>query len=195
MVVRTFSAVGAFAALSLAIILLMVSYKQPALMPTQPRYFTAPAAYQSQTSYSQGMPPSTITKSSSTEDPGVRHSRLKLIWGLIGEVWGWIVLAAIVFGGLSPRLRDFARRLTGGRIGSLSPYVILLSVLLAVLNGPITYYNDYVIEHQFGLSNQNFWSWLGDSAKSLGVGIVISLIVFNLVYWLVRRSPRRWWPC
>lgn len=127
------------------------------------------------------------------EDPGVRHARLQLIWGLIGEVWGWLVLAAIVFGGFSPRLRDLAYRLTGRRLGTLSPYIVLLSVLLAMLSAPVDFYRGYVIEHEFGLSNQDFWAWASDYAKGLGVAVVSGLITFNLVYWIVRKSPRRWW--
>ncbi|MBI4318244.1 MAG: M48 family metallopeptidase [Chloroflexi bacterium] len=127
------------------------------------------------------------------EDPGVRHTRLQLIWGLLGQLWSWIVLAAIVFGGLSPRLREAARHLTGGWLGTLGPYVVLLTALQWLFGAPVSFYRGYLIEHEFGLSNQDFWAWLGDAAKGLGVRIAISLVIVHLVYLIVRKSPRRWW--
>ncbi|MCL5263855.1 MAG: M48 family metallopeptidase [Chloroflexi bacterium] len=193
------------AALSAMAFLLLSFAPHQAVFPSQQRYAAGSEPYHSltenPTSSDNAQSRSTVASAQSTvkpglpgaDDPGVRHSRLQLIWGLVGAIWQWIVLAAIVFGGLSPRLRDLARRLSGGRLGSLTPYVILLTVLLAVFGAPIAFYREYIIEHEFGLSNQDVWSWLGDSAKGLGVGIVTSLIIFNLIYFLVRRSPRRWW--
>jgi Zn-dependent protease with chaperone function len=50
-----------------------------------------------------------------------------------------------------------------------------------------------VVEHQFGLSNQTFAKWATDSLIAFGVSTVIGfLLVFGL-YWLLARSPRRWW--
>lgn len=128
-----------------------------------------------------------------TEDPGVRHSRLQLIWGLVGQIWGWAVLAVLLLAGWSPRLRDVAARWTGNRIGSLIPYVVLLSALLTLLGLPIAYYRGFVIEHEFGLSNQTFWAWLEDLSKGFALNLIGSVILFSLVYLFVSRFPRRWW--
>ncbi len=35
--------------------------------------------------------------------------------------------------------------------------------------------------------------WFGDWGKSLGIGAALGVIVAWIFYWVVRRSPRRWW--
>ncbi|MFL5402178.1 MAG: M48 family metallopeptidase, partial [Gemmatimonadales bacterium] len=57
----------------------------------------------------------------------------------------------------------------------------------------LAYYEGFVREHAYGLSNQSGNKWLGDWIK----GTVLSGFGLALVLWipylLLRRSPRRWW--
>jgi STE24 endopeptidase len=131
--------------------------------------------------------------SAAVEDPGVRHSRMQLVWSLVEQFWGWAVLLAILITGLSPRLSRGAARLASGRLGSLLPYVILLNVILTLVDLPIAYYRGFVIEHDFGLSNQTPWTWMADFGKSFAITLLGNLLLFALVYLFIRRSPRRWW--
>jgi len=57
----------------------------------------------------------------------------------------------------------------------------------------LSYYTGFVREHAYGLSNQTFNKWIGDSLKSLGVGIVFGVLLLWVPYLLLKRSPRRWW--
>ncbi|MBV9693062.1 MAG: M48 family metalloprotease, partial [Alphaproteobacteria bacterium] len=58
---------------------------------------------------------------------------------------------------------------------------------------PMTVYEDFIREHQYGLSNQNFLQWLGD----LGILFLVTLAAFTLigtiVYAAIRASRRFWW--
>ena len=45
----------------------------------------------------------------------------------------------------------------------------------------------------FGLSTQSLGPWLGDVAKSAGIGAFFAALGGALVIWLVRRFPERWW--
>jgi Zn-dependent protease with chaperone function len=44
-----------------------------------------------------------------------------------------------------------------------------------------------------GLSTQSLGPWLGDVAKSAGIGAVFAALGGALVIWLIRRFPTRWW--
>lgn len=127
------------------------------------------------------------------DDPKVRHSRTQLAWSLVATVWGWIVLAAILFSGLSPRLRQLATDLTGNRLGNVVPYLALLTIITAILSLPLDYYRGFVIEHEFGLSNQTPWSWLADTGKWLALTLIAGVALVWPVYALIRRSPKHWW--
>lgn len=45
----------------------------------------------------------------------------------------------------------------------------------------------------FGLSTQSLGPWLGDVAKSAGIGAFFAALGGALVIWLIRRLPARWW--
>jgi len=44
-----------------------------------------------------------------------------------------------------------------------------------------------------GLSTQSLGPWLGDVAKSAGIGALFAALGGALVLWLIRRFPARWW--
>jgi STE24 endopeptidase len=45
----------------------------------------------------------------------------------------------------------------------------------------------------FGLSTQDWGGWLGDAAKSAGIGAVFAALGGALLMGLIRRFPRSWW--
>ncbi len=45
----------------------------------------------------------------------------------------------------------------------------------------------------FGLSTQSLGAWLGDVAKSAGIGAFFAALGGALVLWLIRRFPKHWW--
>jgi Zn-dependent protease with chaperone function len=116
-----------------------------------------------------------------------------IIWA-VEQVLGFAIPAALLFSGLSARMRSAARRLARGRrYPTLVIYLALLSVLLFAADLPMSYYVGYVREHAYGLSDQRLGKWLGDQLKGLGLGIVIGALTLWIPYTLLARSPRRWW--
>ena len=47
-----------------------------------------------------------------------------------------------------------------------------MSPLVTVATLPLTLYEGFFREHAYGLSNQNFWQWLGD----FGIGFAVTLV-------------------
>jgi Zn-dependent protease with chaperone function len=100
----------------------------------------------------------------------------------------------LLFTGLSARLRSLAAGLAHGRFyPTLLIYFVLLSLLLFLVELPLAYYVGFVREHAYGLSTQRFGKWLGDALKGLGVGLLVGALVLWVPYWLLARSPQRWW--
>ena len=109
----------------------------------------------------------------------------------------YLILASLVvlFSGLAAKLRDIAHNLGGRRWVRVLAFLLLYSLLLFVATFPVEWYNGFVIEHRFGLSNQTFVGWLGDQAKAamLSLFFLGVLPLLWLVYALLARSPRWWW--
>jgi STE24 endopeptidase len=93
---------------------------------------------------------------------------------------------------LSARMRDLARRVTGLRWLQSFFYWIEFSIFLAVLTFPLTLYEDFVREHKYGLSNQNFTSWFRDQLVELLVLIVLGGMAFVILMSIVRKFPHTW---
>lgn len=108
-------------------------------------------------------------------------------------VWGLAVPALFLFGGFSARLRNLAHRIGRRWYFVIGCYFIMLVLLNYGLSWPLGYYLGFVRLHAYGLSEQSFGKWFGDSLKELGMLIVLGTMVLWLPYWLLKKSPRRWW--
>src|SRR6185295_1230682 len=109
----------------------------------------------------------------------------------------YLVLAGllVLFSGLASKLRDIAHNLGRRRWVRVLVFLTLYSALLSAVTFPVEWFDGFVIEHRFGLSNQTFVAWLGDQGKAamLSLFFLGVLPVLWLVYTLLARSPRWWW--
>lgn len=122
-----------------------------------------------------------------------RYSSLRLIWEVVAEVFSWIVLLTVAFTGLSALLLKLASKVTNRKAIHFIVYLFLLFLVVGIVSFPVTYYQSFALEHQFGFSNQTFGQWLGDQLKEFPVMLIAMAILFGFFYFLVRRFPRRWW--
>jgi STE24 endopeptidase len=115
-----------------------------------------------------------------------------VMWG-IGTALSLLIPAVLLFTGFSARLRTVAFGLGRRWYWSLALYALLFTVTTAVLSLPFSYYEGYVRQHAYGLSNQTLEKWAGDWLKGVALGAVGLALVLWIPYLLLRRSPRRWW--
>ena len=126
-------------------------------------------------------------------DAAVSRYRSGIALWVLGFLWGLAVPAAILLTGFSSRLAAIARRIGRNWFFTIAAYLGLFSLLMFVVNLPLSFYEEYVREHAYGLSNQSLGKWAGDSIKNLVVGWVIGALLIWMPYLLLRKSPRRWW--
>ncbi|MDR3390024.1 MAG: M48 family metallopeptidase [Rudaea sp.] len=112
------------------------------------------------------------------------------LWGF---AYGLGVAALLLWGGISRRLRDLARRLSPRPWLYTWAYAVLFVLVFFVLNLPWSIYADFVREHQYGLATQDFGGWFGDAAKGLMVSAIVLPLVLVAIYAAVRRAGARWW--
>jgi STE24 endopeptidase len=113
------------------------------------------------------------------------------------QLWNfllWLAIAAVLLsGGRSARIRDWAQRV--GRVSFLRDaiYGACFSVATFVLGLPLTVYQGFIREHQYGMATQTFGPWFGEQLIGLGVGTVIAALAAGLLYAAIRRAGERWW--
>ncbi|MFC4763188.1 M48 family metallopeptidase [Dyella koreensis] len=113
-----------------------------------------------------------------------------MLWDLLWALGvAWLLLGTR----LSVRVRDRVERLTRFRWLQTMIYAVPYLVLTTVLTLPLTFYEGYVREHQYGLSNQDVGQWLGDQAKSLMVTLIFGTVLLAMIYAVIRKAGRTWW--
>jgi STE24 endopeptidase len=107
-------------------------------------------------------------------------------------VYGAAVFLMLLETKLSARMRDWVERWTSKGPLQWLFYAVEFIVIASVFTFPLTVYEGFWREHQYGLSNQNFASWSRDQLVGLLVGIVMGGVAAMAFLAVVRRFPRTW---
>ncbi|HKG33933.1 MAG TPA: M48 family metallopeptidase [Gemmatimonadales bacterium] len=123
----------------------------------------------------------------------VRYYRSGNVLWAVGTGLSLLLPALLLYTGWSARMRSTAVRLGRSWLASLMVYALLFTAISAILGLPLAYYEGFVRQHAYGLSNQSLSKWAGDWLKGVGLsGLGLALVLW-IPYLLLRRSPRRWW--
>jgi len=118
--------------------------------------------------------------------------RIRFRLDLLGFVYGLVVLWMILRWRLSALYRDWAERVSQRRFLQSAIFSPLLLLTIAVFTLPLDVYGE-VVEKNYGISIQGWASWSWDWIKEQLIVLVVGTILIWLLYFAVRRSPRRWW--
>ncbi len=111
-------------------------------------------------------------------------------------LWNFLLGAAIsIFllqSRISARLRDFAEKKTRFKSLQVVLYAIPYLLIGAVLSFPLTVYQQFYREHQYGLATQTFGPWFGEQLIGLAVGLIGGTLLLIGLYAVFCRAPRTW---
>jgi len=184
--------IALFAALAFAFML------RPSALQAQREPAAAPSA-QTQTA-----PPSTValtppaknvtayTLSPELYQKTQRLEKIKILFATLSPIYGLIVLWLFLRWKLGPKYRDWAEKASGKLFLQVLIFAPLFVLTSDVLSVPLGIYVQHV-ERQYGLSIQGWGSWAWDWAKGELVNVIIGIVLIAILYWVLRKSPRRWW--
>jgi STE24 endopeptidase len=153
---------------------MMMMAAQPAMQQeTQPRV----------TAYT--LPPDLHKKA---RDLSVIHFR----FAIISFIYGVIVLWLILRWKLAPKYRNWAESASSNRFVQALLFAPLLVLTIDVLSLPSGIYDNW-IDRKYGISVQGWGSWTWDWAKNEFISVILGIILVFILYWVIRKSPRRWW--
>jgi len=111
-----------------------------------------------------------------------------LLWALlVAAVVTWLIVRS----GLLDRLDGkFAERRRNVKAFVISFVYFLVSTVLAL---PWTLYGDYFREKSYGRTSQPLGDYLGQLGLITVITAVFGAIFMLGVYWLIRRTGKRWW--
>lgn len=149
-----------------------------AALPQDPQ--AATAAYMARIS------PATKARSDAYFEGGYWLQLVNFVAGLAGAA---LLLSSRVLQGFRAMLE---RRIRNAWFLNASTATLFI-LLFYVLTLPLTVYQDFYREHQYGMSNLSFSAWLGEQMLALAINALIGGLVISLLYIALRRAPRSWW--
>ncbi|MDE2196402.1 MAG: M48 family metallopeptidase [Gammaproteobacteria bacterium] len=136
--------------------------------------------------YMAHLPPQAMARSDAYFEGGYWLILWDCLWAL-GVAW--LLLGTR----LSKRMRDLAERITRHKWLQTAFYAVQYIVSVTLLTLPLSVYEGFLREHQYGLSNQDFGHWLGDQGKELLVFLILGTILLAVMYAVIRKFTRSWW--
>src|SRR5438046_2358229 len=107
-----------------------------------------------------------------------RYHRPRYVLLLVNLVVGLGVLAAFAFSWPGDRLDDALQGL--GWAGRTAVEAAVVALVLEALRLPGAYWIGHVRERQYGFSTQSIRGWVGDQAKGLAVGLLLTVVTLTV---------------
>lgn len=122
----------------------------------------------------------------------IEYSRIRVILDFLSSGWGILQLVLLLGFGVIARMRNLAVNVS--RNSWVQGYVFTFLLLLAttLLTLPLEMYGHHA-SVVYGLSVQGWGSWFWDAAKNFLLTLVFGGLLVMLLFWVIRRSPGRWW--
>lgn len=130
------------------------------------------------------------------EDKAARFHRLQRRCFWFSVATRAFTLLALVPGGLARGIRELAVSLTGTSASApatVAAFTLLVLLVLELVALPQRFYQVFVLERRYGLSDVSLRVWLVNELKGLGVGVVLVLTAAEFVYVALARWPIWWW--
>lgn len=153
---------------------------------------TAPAPSQP-TAASASQQSNEIVPVPEPSEKALQYHRSGLVLWFFDLLWGLAIPALFLFTGFSARIRDWAKSLGKKWFFIIGLYFAIFTLINFVIDFPLSYYEEFSRQHAYGLSNQTFGKWFGDSLISLGISLIVGFLFLWIPYLMLKRSPRRWW--
>jgi STE24 endopeptidase len=122
-----------------------------------------------------------------------KYRRANLKIGIPEQAVSACFLFVLLFFNASRNLVARLAVLVSSRFVQTLLYFAIFYTAYTILSFSFSYLSEYVIERKYGFSTQSFASWLTDYIKSLLVGLLLGVLVFETVYIVTYHAPLLWW--
>ncbi len=120
------------------------------------------------------------------------YSKIRNFVFFVATPLEWLIYFLILLLGVSRYFEKVTTSQTKWKLLQNAGYLFLLSLLLYIVLFPLDYYR-YHLSKSYGISTQAFASWMKDGVIDFWVNFGTSLIIVTVIYWLIKKSEKRWW--
>jgi STE24 endopeptidase len=111
-----------------------------------------------------------------------------LLWALVvAAVVTWLIVRSGILDRIEAKLGEKRRNLRAFLVA------LVYFIVSTILTLPWAIYADWWREKSYGRTSQPFGDWLMQLGIATLVSSLVTALFFTGVYWLMRRTGRRWW--
>lgn len=119
-----------------------------------------------------------------------RSVRIAYILGFLLQV---AVLSWLLFSDGGQGVSGWVRRASNSRTVQIGLFFLITWTLLKAVALPVSLYQSYFLQHQWGFSNQDLISWGKDYLLGSGLELLISMVGVMLLFYIMDKQPVFWW--
>ena len=134
-----------------------------------------------------------MSGSDSLTNRAKRYSTRKYSLAIIGIIYLLLLLFLFQGLGLSKLLACRLSKTVTNNFFVTPLYIAIVYLAYYILNFPLNFYQAFILEHKFSLSNQKIGDWLKDQIKAGVISYLIALILVSAFYYILRHYFRTWW--
>ncbi len=121
------------------------------------------------------------------------YSKIHRILSVTGTIIFFTVLLVLIFTGLSKQIESLALSLTDNKYLALLIFLGIIGIGEGVINFPLNFYSDYILEHKYDLSNQTLSKYFLEKMKGFAIGIVLGVPLILIFYYILNTFGENWW--
>ncbi len=118
--------------------------------------------------------------------------RIRTFEAFADPLWSILQLWLLLELGIAARMRNVANNLSKNRWIQSLVFLLELLIVTTLLNLPLSLFAHYE-SLSYGLSVQGWGSWFADLLKSSLVTLILGWPLLMLLFFIIRKFPRRWW--
>ncbi|MGX6442312.1 M48 family metallopeptidase [Neobacillus sp. K501] len=120
------------------------------------------------------------------------YSKIRNLLFFLSTPFEWLFYFLILLFGFSKAFKRWADNSSKYKLLQTAIYLIWLSFFAFVATLPLSYIS-YSLSKSYNISTQTFSSWMKDELIDFWINYGTLLIIVSVVYWLMRKSAKRWW--
>ncbi len=120
------------------------------------------------------------------------YSKIRNLLFFLSTPFEWLFYFLILLFGFSKAFKRWAESSSKFKFLQLAIYLIWLSFFAFVATFPLNYIS-YSLSKTYHISTQSFPSWMKDELIDFWINYGTWLIIIPVVYWLKKKSTKRWW--
>lgn len=122
-----------------------------------------------------------------------KYSKTHQLLSITGSIIFFTVLIILIFTGLSKKIEAIAFSYTSNNYIALIIFLGIVGIFEGIINFPLNFYSDYILEHKYNLSNQTLTIYFTEKLKGFALGLVVGIPVIFAFYYILSSFGENWW--